>query len=251
MAEQPAGSCWDHPAAVADVAAADGDVAAVVAASSGHPEYVAAAAAAVGRAADCASADSCSATAGRPFPWPSCRSWGRPSAAAAAGHPSSACGGAAAATARPGPGASVAGCGAGDAAAFASLSVTCRAMRTAAGSCSDPGPASACGDSLGEPAGRAGARAASGSPDGCSAVAGAVGVVSTLAAAGAAGTIVGHLPYPWTLSSLDMPPEPSNTLFWLLPSSFCTRFCAPSLTRPTWRRQFWTPRRRTRSDSDP
>lgn len=81
-----------------------------------------------------------------------------------------------------------------------------------------------------------------------------MGVVSTLAVAGAAaaaGTIVGHLPYPLTLSSLDTPPGPSSTLFWQLPSSFCTRFCAPSPTRPTSRRQFWTPRQRTRSDSDP
>lgn len=85
-------------------------------------------------------------------------------------------------------------------------------------------------------------RAASGSPDGCSAVvAGAVGVVSTLAVVGAGaavGTTVGHLPYPSKLSSLDMLPKLSNTPFWQLPSSFCTRFCAPLLTRPTWRRQF-------------
>lgn len=81
-------------------------------------------------------------------------------------------------------------------------------------------------------------------------------MVSTLAAvdagaAAAVGTTAGHLPYPLTLSSLDMPPTLSNTPFWQLPSSFCTRFCARSLTRPTWRRQFWTPRQRTRSDFDP
>lgn len=80
-------------------------------------------------------------------------------------------------------------------------------------------------------------------------------MVSTLAvdgagAAVAVGTTVGHLPYPLTLSSLDKPPKLSNTPFWQLPFSFCTRFCAPLLKHPTWRRQFWTPRQRTRSDFD-
>lgn len=80
-----------------------------------------------------------------------------------------------------------------------------------------------------------------------------MGVVSTLAVAGAAadaGTIVGHLPYPLTLSSLGMPPGLLNIPFWQLLSSFCTRFCAQSLIRPTSRRQFSKLRQRTRSDSD-
>lgn len=94
--------------------------------------------------------------------------------------------------------------------------VICTVRRTAADSCwtavaSDlPGPASACGGSLGEPVGHAGATVANDSPDGCSAAAaaeaagrnavGAVGVVNTLADAAAVGRTaaagVDLLPYP-------------------------------------------------------
>lgn len=113
----------DHPVdvvVVADVAAADGVV--VVAASSGHrPASVAAAAAVVAVDRAGASVDSCSATAGRTFPWPSFRS-----SAAAAGHRPSfaaACG-VVAVPATAGQGASVAGCGGAEdaAVAFASWS---------------------------------------------------------------------------------------------------------------------------------
>lgn len=150
MAEQPA---VDHPVdvvVVADVAAADG-VVVVVAASSGHrPASVAAAAAVVAVDRAGASVDSCSATAGRTFPWPSFRSF-----AAAAGHRPSfaaACG-VVAVPATAGQGASVAGCGGAEdaAVAFASWSETCTVrLRTVVGGNlpgSDPaGRASACGD---------------------------------------------------------------------------------------------------------
>lgn len=114
----------DHPVdvvVVADVAAADG-VVVVAAASSGHrPASVAAAEAVVAVDRAGASVDSCSATAGRTFPWPSFRS-----SAVAAGHRPSfaaACG-VVAVPATAGPGASVAGCGGAEdvAVAFASWS---------------------------------------------------------------------------------------------------------------------------------
>lgn len=122
----------DHPAADAAADVGVVVVAVAAAASSGHPESVAAA---VGRAA---SVDSCTAIAVRPFPCSSFRSCRPPSAAA------SACGAAAVVpgtAVRPAdPDASGAGCGAEGAVAFASWSEFCMAMRRAVGSCS------ACGD---------------------------------------------------------------------------------------------------------
>lgn len=167
-----------------------------------------------------------------------------------------------------GPDASVVDCDVEDAVAFASWSAAaiCTGRRTAVDSCSAAaasdllGPASACGGSPGEPVGHAGAMVASGSPDGYSAAgrnaAGAVGVVSTLAdaavgttAAAAAG--VDLLPYPWTLNSLGMPLMLLGIPFWQPRFSSCTRFCAPSLTRPTWMQRFWTLLRTTHSAIDP
>lgn len=122
----------DHPAV--DAAAVDVGVvvAAVAAASSGHPESVAAVA---GRAA---SVDSCRVIAVRTFPCSSFRSCRHPSAAASAY--GAAVGVPGIADQPAGPGASGAGCGAGGAVAFASWSEFCMAMRRVVGSCS------ACGD---------------------------------------------------------------------------------------------------------
>lgn len=166
------------------------------------------------------------------------------------------------------PGASVVDCDVEDAVAFASWSaaVICTVRRTAVDNCWVAvssgllGLAWACGGSPAEPVGRAGAMVANDSPDGCSAVAvagrnaaeWAVGAVSTLAdVAGTIAAAVDLLPYPWTLNSLGTLLMLSSIPFWQPRFSSCTRFCALSLTHPTWMQRFWTLHRTTHSEIGP